>query len=270
MKTMLNIVNAGVTSGMRTGLLMAALLSASAVSYAEGRSVELSSGMDYSVGDYGQAQDTTVTYIPVSVKVRSNHWTYGITVPYVRITGPASSVISDGITTGNIAATGTRTDGGIGDVVLSTHFGFEPMTSLGTYFDITGKVKVGTADANKGLGTGTNSYTLLLDAYQPMAVVDVFAALGYRVNNSSDLIQLKNVWLGSVGVAHQFNPHVSGGISYDYRGAASAHSTAGKEITPYLSWKLSKEWKVKGYVAFGLSKQSPDLAGGMQIAYTFH
>lgn len=252
------------------GLLITTLLAASAASYAGSHSVELSSGMDYSVGDYGQAQDTTVAYIPVSVKVRSNHWTYGITVPYVRITGPESSVISDGITTGNTTATNIRTDNGMGDIVLSTHFGFEPLASLGTYFDITGKVKIGTADANKGLGTGTNSYTLLLDAYQPMAVVDTFAALGYRINNSSDLIQLNNVWLASVGIARRLSQRVSGGISYDYRGAASDQSTAGQEITPYLSWKLSREWKVKGYVALGLSKQSPDIASGMQVAYTFH
>lgn len=270
MTTMLKVVSAAATSSRRTGLLLTALLSASAVSYAEGRSVELSGGMDYSVGDYGQTQDTTVSYIPVSLKVRSNHWAYGITVPYVRITGPDNTVVSDGITTGDTAATGTRTDSGLGDVVLSAHRGFEPATSMGTYFDITGKVKIGTADETKGLGTGTNSYTLLLDAYQPMAVVDVFAALGYRINNSSDLIQLNNVWLGSVGVARQINSHISGGISYDFRGAPSAHSTAGKEITPYISWKLSQEWKVKGYAAFGLSKQSPDLAGGMQVVHTFH
>ena len=252
------------------GLLMTALLTASAVSYAEGRSVELSGGMDYSVGDYGQAQDTTVTYIPVSLKVRSNHWAYGITVPYLRITGPDNTVVSDGITTGDTAATGARTDSGMGDVVMSAHFGFEPTASMGTYFDITGKVKIGTANENKGLGTGTNSYTLLLDVYQPMEPIDGFAALGYRINNSSELIQLNNVWLGSVGVARQINPHMSGGISYDYRGAASAHSTAGQEITPYLSWKLSPQWKVKGYASLGLSRQSPDIAGGMQVTHTFH
>lgn len=253
-----------------TGLLMAALLGASTVSYAAGRSIELSGGMDYSVGDYGQTADTTVTYIPMSVKVKSNHWAYGITVPYVRITGPESSVVSDGITTGDTTAVATRTDSGLGDVVLSAHFGFEPTDALGTYFDVSGKVKIGTADADKGLGTGTNSYTLLLDAYQPMAVVDVFATLGYRINNSSDHIKLNDVWLASLGVARRLSPHVSGGISYDYRGAASTHSTSAKEIAPYLSWKLSQQWKVKGYAAFGLSKQSPDIAGGMQLTYTFH
>ncbi len=265
---MLKIGNADMKPGRHAVLLMAALLGLTDEAYAEGRSIEFSGGMDYSVGDYGQTADTTVVYIPASVKVRSNHWAYGLTVPYVSITGPDTSIVTpDGITTtGN--ASGTRTDSGIGDIVLSAQYGFEPISPLGTYFDLTGKVKFATADVDKGLGTGTNSYTVLLDVYQPTEVVDVFAAAGYRINSSSADFQLNNVWLASAGVARRLTDILHGGISYDYRAAASARSTSSKEITPYISWKLTPQWKVKGYATLGLSKQSPDIAGGIQVGYS--
>ena len=99
-------------------VMAAALLAAEAVDTPDYQ-VTVSSGVNYLSGDYGQTTDTTIVYIPVTVKVKRDNWTARLTVPYLRITGPGVVVGgADGAI--DVGTAGVKdTQSGLGDVVAA-------------------------------------------------------------------------------------------------------------------------------------------------------
>jgi hypothetical protein len=54
--------------------------------------VKVSTGFDYSTGDYGQPVDTEISYFPVITQATYGNWIAKLTVPYLRIKGPGTVI----------------------------------------------------------------------------------------------------------------------------------------------------------------------------------
>ncbi|HET9818046.1 MAG TPA: transporter, partial [Rhodanobacteraceae bacterium] len=135
--------------------------------------VTLGVGADYSSGKYGTAFETEIWDVPFSVGYAADRWSVRLTVPYINISG-ANNVIPGvgrvlnlnphgrglGLGLGGGGGSGgtpTVTRGsasGLGDVVARATYGLVRDDAAQFGLDITGKIKFGTADENKGLGTG--------------------------------------------------------------------------------------------------------------------
>lgn len=50
----------------------------------------LSTGVNYSEGDYGDVEGTKVVSMPVAIKYKRNRFTFRVSVPYVHVDGPGS------------------------------------------------------------------------------------------------------------------------------------------------------------------------------------
>lgn len=50
----------------------------------------LSTGVNYSEGDYGDVEDTKVVSVPVAIKYKRGAFTFRVSVPYVHVDGPGS------------------------------------------------------------------------------------------------------------------------------------------------------------------------------------
>lgn len=135
--------------------------------------------------------------------------------------------------------------------------------------DLTGKIKFGTADVNKGLGTGENDYFAQVDVYKPFDRVTALATVGYGVLGSSDAISLKNVLYGSIGGIYKIDEQTSGGLMLDLRQASSTTSGARREATTFVTRKLDGFWKAQAYVLKGFADGSPDWGIGATIARSF-
>ncbi|HZE15383.1 MAG TPA: hypothetical protein VE197_06565, partial [Mycobacterium sp.] len=104
----------------------------------------LSTGVDYSTGNYGLSQSTDITYVPLTGRYETQNWITKLTVPYIRVTGP-SAVLPQVGRVGSGAGP-IRTEAGLGDVVFSlTRNVYSSRRYLA---DLTGTVKFGTADAS--------------------------------------------------------------------------------------------------------------------------
>ena len=66
-------------------------------------------GGDYSKGDYGSSESTNVFYMPFTASYETGAFTYGLTVPWIRVSGPGN-IVPGGF--GGAGAGGG--DGGIG------------------------------------------------------------------------------------------------------------------------------------------------------------
>jgi hypothetical protein len=122
-------------------------------------SVELASGIEYEVGDYGTGTQISSLSVPASLRVMTGHLQLVAILPYRRVEAPAN-VVPGGLL--GLPIIGPTTPGdertareGLGDLTLGAMYGVPT-----DVVDVTlsGSVKVPTAD--EGLGTGKTDYTV--------------------------------------------------------------------------------------------------------------
>ncbi|MGE5548340.1 MAG: hypothetical protein ACM33T_15650 [Solirubrobacterales bacterium] len=227
----------------------------------------LSSGVTYSTGDYGESQRTNILYVPLTGKLELQDWVFKLTVPYISVTGPGNVVQGVGV----VGAAGGRrtTESGLGDVVAAVTKTVYEDSKRGTAIDVTGKIKFGTADADRGLGTGENDYSLAVEPSQQVGPVTLFATLGYKVVGDPEGTDLNNVAFGSLGGSTHVTPATTAGLVLDFQERSSPTSSPPRELTAFATSRLDDRWKGQAYLSRGLSDASPDWGGGLMASYAF-
>lgn len=227
--------------------------------------VQVATGIDYSTGDYGEAEDTDFLAIPVTVKVKRGNFDLRATLPYLDVTGPADVIPGDGGVRGALN-TPVTSRSGIGDAILAATYSM-PVGDA-TWFDVTGKVKLPTASTSKALGTGTTDLTLQGELLHSFGNVSAAVRGGRRFNGSSELYPLEDVWLAGGGL-YVAADRTTFGLDYDWREGSLPTSPDRSEITGSVTQKLSDALRLQGYAYTGLADGSPDIGGGAQILYRF-
>lgn len=229
-----------------------------------------SSGFDFSSGDYGDTEDTDIWYVPFLFRYEWFPLTARLTVPYLEITGPGGVVVGDGRPLVVGPTSGPRTtETGVGDVVASIMYSFEPPpTSLVPFIDLTLKVKFPTADESRGLGTGSYDYIFQGDVSESFGMLTPLAAFGYKLKGDAPGVPLDNVFFASGGLAYKFTDQLTSGAFVDWQENAAARADDALELSPYFTWKFNPTWSFTGYGVVGFTDGSPDEGGGVQIKYT--
>jgi hypothetical protein len=226
--------------------------------------VTISSGLDFSTGDYGLAVNTNTLSVPVSVKYRTGDWTYRLGTSYLYLEESTKRFLIDGNTIPNSEVSG------LGDFVASTRYAFKPVPALNTEFNLNGRIKFGTADRTKGLGTGANDYTVELGFYQPTgSSVEFFGSVGYRLKGDLPQRVLNNVWLGSIGLSTLLDSRTQLGLVFDYRQATINGRPPFKELSPYWSRRYDRNWSFTAYGLVGLTDASPNFGTGLVGSYSY-
>lgn len=227
----------------------------------------LTTGLDYSTGKYGGTESTDMLYIPVTGKYEVDKYTLKLTVPYLQVTGPGN-VVRDVGQIGPASTTRTK-QSGLGDIVVAGTYEMYGGHANGTFVDVTAKIKFGTADEAKGLGTGENDYALQADLYKTLGKNTVFGTLGYRVMGSPPGVTLNNVFYASLGAGHQYSQETSAGLILNLQEKAFPTGFPQQELTAYVSHKLGKTWKAQAYAVKGFSNGSPDWGAGAMFSAAF-
>lgn len=225
--------------------------------------LSLGVGFNYSEGDYGTGTSTEILSIPVTARYEADRWVLKLTVPYISVSGDVTVV--PGVGRVRTAATQTRTDSGLGDVVASATYTawYDKAARFGV--DLTGKVKLGTADESQGLGTGETDFSLLVEPFKAFDRTTVFGSVGYHMLGSP----LEDVMSWSAGASYKLNDRDSVGAAYDWREKVSSGAGNLSELTLFWSRRLDRQWKAQAYVLKGFSNGSPDFGVGASIAYAF-
>src|SRR5882672_6521935 len=157
-----------------------------AASFCLGADGEFSAGagVNYSTGKYGTSSETKILSIPFSARYETDPWTFKLTVPYLSITSPANVIPGVGRIDSSgrpkrRTFTGTTTQSGLGDTVASATYNAYYNAAAERGLDLTGRVKLPTADADKGLGTGSTDESVQVDVYQTFDRLTLFADVGY-------------------------------------------------------------------------------------------
>jgi hypothetical protein len=230
----------------------------------------LGTGFDYTSGKYGSSEKTEILYVPITARYETGPWTFRGVLPYIRITGPGNVVgAGDDRITLSTANTARRTESGLGDVVGSAFYSVLSERNAPFGLDLGAKVKLGTADRDKGLGTGENDYSVQADAFKPFGDTTAFASLGYRWYGDPPGIDLRNVFYGSAGATHKISGDTSVGAAYDWRPKVSPNGGRISEVTAFVTQRFSRDWKVQFYGVKGFSTGSPDFGVGALLSYNF-
>jgi hypothetical protein len=241
------------------------VVAASLSPLASADNISVKTGYDYSTGKYGTDIETEITSIPFIVNYETGDWIFKTTVPYVKIEGADN--VRSGVGAVSSTATSIRSVSGLGDITASAIRTF--LLDNQTGFDLTGKIKFGIADSERGLGTGENDYWLLVDVYRRIGTVTYFGGVGYGMLGDSPELQLKNVVSANLGASFKLNEAASVGATFDTRTKSTDRGFAQREVTAFYMHKLDGGYRLQAYALKGFSDGSPDWGGGLNIGYNF-
>jgi hypothetical protein len=249
-------------------LLSAAAITASTVAFSQdGASsweYSLTSGLNYSTGDYGTDRTTEIWVVPFVLKAQKGRFSASLIVPYIRSTGPA--VIRElGLVVGD--TTTQRTVTGLGDISANVSYDWYARADGTETASVSGKVKFPTGDREKGLGTGNYDYSLQLDGTKVMGNVALLGSVGYRIHGDLPDVDLRNVVYGSVGAFYVISSVHSVGITYDTRRRIIAQAAVPHDVNLFYSYKASEQTNVLLLLGKGFSNASQDWGGGLMFVW---
>jgi len=234
---------------------------------ADNGTFKLSTGAEYITGDFGGTESVEQLYIPVTTRYTTNRYAFRLTIPYIRLTGPVGTVQSDGTI---IPGTGRIiTESGIGDVIAGATYrdAFNTEASSDVVIDFTAKVKFGTADVDKGLGSGENDYTIQTELYNFRDRLMLFGILGYKFRGDPPGVNLNDSWLAFMGGNYRLTPAFRTGLDLYYQQALFSGADDQVELSVFLGYKLSNTQFLRSYLIKGFSDASPDWGAGVYITF---
>ncbi|HSM30356.1 MAG TPA: hypothetical protein VK854_06615 [Woeseiaceae bacterium] len=240
------------------------LVSTEGIAQDAGADVRFSTGVEYSTGKYGGTDDIEEIYVPFTFRVGLDRVGFRLTAPYLSVTAPEETVITDPGTQPLPGSGATVTESGPGDVVGAvTLYDLYVSDTAGFVIDVTGKIKFATADETKGLGTGENDYTLQFDAYRFFDRLSLQGTAGYRLRGDPPGFELNDVFLASVGGAWLASDNTMLGMYFDYRESSLSGVDDLQELSGFASFRLNSAWRMEIYAFTGLTDSSTDFGGGI-------
>ncbi|HEV2866933.1 MAG TPA: hypothetical protein VGX37_10480, partial [Allosphingosinicella sp.] len=239
----------------------------------------LSLGGNYSVGDYGDPEDTEIFSIPATLRYTNGNLNIRVSVPYVFLDGPGSLIDTPiGNDSGGPGSGGGDDHSGSGGPGPSGSSGGEvdddddddddeggggggsdgPASRstrgigdvsisavysipLGAdfYLDANGRVKLPTASRQRRLGTGEVDFTAGADLVREFGDASVYAGGRRKFVGNSATSNFRDVWIAGAGASYRLSPGVSIGGDYYWQEGTRVGSGDISEATAWTSLRLS-------------------------------
>jgi hypothetical protein len=227
-------------------------------------SLSASAGIDYSRGEYGADEKTSLLVVPLSVRAGVGGLRVSATLPYLRIDSPGN-VVSGGpggpiIVDPNAPST-RDVRKGFGDLSLGAAYGI-PFAGLD--LDLSARVKLPTSARLKSLGTGKTDVAVRGELSKSIGTWTPFASVGYRFLGDPAEVDLRNSVSTSVGTIKQLGSTVLV-ASYDYARATTAAVDDAHELFAAVSGRLTDRVNLTTYGIAGLSEGSPEFGVGLLV-----
>jgi hypothetical protein len=243
-----------------------ALANASVAAGDEQASLTWTTGMEFSSGKYGGAEVIEDLYVPITARLDYQRFTFELTVPYLSVRAPSGSTITE---PGGEPVAGSgelSTESGLGDVIAGvTVYDVFYSDDLGVALDVTGKIKFGTADEVKGLGTGGQDYTVRADLFKFYEHFTLLGSAGYKFRGDTADLDLEDVFIGSLGGVYTLNEKRRFGLMYDYRESALIDGDAISELSAFTASRINDSLQIQFYAFTGFSDSSADWGAGFLL-----
>lgn len=173
-----------------------------------------------------------------------------------------------GIPLGGDGSLTRSTQSGLGDIITAFSYNLIDHAPSGIAFDITARLKIPTANAHQNLGTGQVDYAVQGDLFKTISQFTLSATFGYRILGNPSEITFHNVMYGAASVGYRLSPSITMGTSYNM-GQSPIRLQDSRDLTLYLSQRVSDNFRLNIYGLKGFSERSPDWGGGINLRYVF-
>lgn len=251
--------------------------------------LQFSTGVNYSTGDFGGANNTDVIVAPFGAKLTVGNWAFRASVPFVSVDGPADVTVvlddsgggrgSGGSGSGSgrnhpeddgtpvVGTSRSGTQSGIGDVSLSATYSFNQIGGSDLYSDLTGRVRLPTGDDDKGLGTGATDYGVTAEVGAELSKGGVYVLGGRRFLGDGNGANREDGWQAGAGAWFDATDKTSFGAGYDWREAATSTGDDPSEVSAYVTHQMTKAVRIGVNASAGLNDASPDFGAGVSVVF---
>ncbi|MEN8168803.1 MAG: transporter [Pseudomonadota bacterium] len=225
-------------------------------------------GAEYSEGDYGTGETVSSLYVPFGWHYSGGDFSASVIVPYLYVEG-SSQLTFDGRPLapsgmgggGGGSTTTTRTDSGLGDIVMSGSYQLLSESGSRPWLAATAKVKFGTADEIKGLGTGENDYTIQVEAAKGV----LYGYVGYKLLGDAATVDYNDVSFVGAALTLPLGEKLDLGVEYYTEEASLVAMDDIQEATLSVGGELSGGVGYSLYYVSGLSDSSADSVIGINF-----
>jgi len=237
---------------------------------AEGPQFSLGVGAEYTTGEYGGDKSVDEFYVPVTGTLDLERVAFRLTVPFLSVRAPELTTISGPDGQPIVGEGPIVTESGLGDILASvTVFDVLSSSDGNLALDLTGKIKFGTADEEKGLGTGEQDYSLQADVFRFFDKATLMGTAGYAFRGDPEAYDLDDTYFVSVGASYAMANATSIGAFFDFREASVPDSDSLQELSGWVSTRLGANGRAQFYVLAGFGDSSPDWGGGLSFSTRF-
>ena len=251
----------------------------------------------YSSGNFGTNTTSTFFYAPLSIRRLFRDGDVTLVIPFVTATSDGRSTLVGGNPTvvqdnrGSNSGPGSSscepgedkpscltgrapgkkvTTSGLGDIILKGRYYVIEEGDYMPLVAVTGRMKMPTASADQGLGTGAFDYGAGLELSKMLGEHWIaFLDGGYNVIGDPDGINLQNQHWYDVGAGFYVTKALLISAYYEeYRAIARGFVNA-RDIFVATNYTASPAWRFNGGVTFGLSDGAPDFAVTVGTSYRF-
>ncbi len=247
----------------------------------------------YSSGTYGGDSRTNILYAPLTLRRVFQDGDLSLTIPFVSISGTGSVRLVGGVPTrtdtvgGGSSGTGgggagrgkspgalplgaSSTDGGVGDLILRGRYYVAEEGGILPLVAVTGRLKLPTADADRGLGTGEFDEGAGLELTKTIA--DRWVAYldgGYNIIGDAPGTNFNNQWWYDVGIGHDVTNDLHLSVFYEeYRALVNSVNNA-RDLLVIGNYILDERLHVNTSLLVGLSNGAPQygVSAGVRVRF---
>lgn len=250
----------------------------------------------YSSGNYGTDATSSFLYVPLSVRRFFRDGDVAIVIPFVSMTttgavtlvgGQPTQTLPDscfsnsgqgkpedrpecqGLAPGGVQGQKV-TNSGLGDIILRGRYYLVEEKDWVPLVAITGRLKLPTADASRGLGTGEMDEGVGTEISKRLGANWLtFFDGGFNIIGRPEGRNLRNQWWYDVGGGYYFTKDLLGSVYFEeYRSLVSGNQNI-RDVFLGMNYRASSEWRFSGGVAVGLSNGAPDYVLSVGTSYRF-
>jgi hypothetical protein len=249
--------------------------------------------VNYSSGSYGTDSRTNILYAPMTVRRVFRDGDVSLTIPFLSISGTGAVRMVGGVPTrtsnaiagpvGALAAVSrsgkgpgvsplaaATTDSGLGDMILRGRYYLIEESSVMPLVAVTGRVKLPTADADRGLGTG--EFDEGAGAELTKTLGDGWLAYldgGYNLIGDAPGTNFNNQWWYDVGVGYDVTESLHMSVFYEeYRALVNTVNNA-RDLLAVANYVVDDTVHLTGSLLVGLSNGAPNYGFGGGVRFRF-
>jgi Putative MetA-pathway of phenol degradation len=266
---------------------------------------QIGSTPSYSSGNFGTNTTSTFFYAPLSIRRLFRDGDVTLVIPFVMATTDGRSTLvggnpvqvqdNRGSNSGPGGGGGSGSGGGscepgedkpscltgrttgqkvttsgLGDIILRGRYYLVEEKDWTPLIAVTGRLKLPTASASQGLGTGKMDEGVGMEMSKRLGDRWLtFLDGGFNVIGRPEGLNLRNQWWYDAGVGYYVTNNLLGSVYFEeYRSLVSGRQNI-RDVFLGMNYKASSAWRFNGGVTVGVSNGAPDYGISVGANYRF-